>query len=110
MNLSFFNDVPAVLSYVTSELVATLRDDADELERYRDLLPTMNKLRAKIDDIETVTPLIEAAPDLLAALEWFCEFCGEHEEWESEQFPPDTSEREWLDNARAAIAKAKGAT
>ena len=66
--LSFFDDVPAVLSYVTSELVATLHDDADDCERARDLAQA-NELRCKIDDIEAVTPIIEAAPDLLSTLE-----------------------------------------
>ncbi len=70
IKLEYFNDVPAVLSYVTSELVATLHDDADDCERARDL-PQANELRAKIDDIEAVSHLIENTPGLLAALKEF---------------------------------------
>lgn len=72
VSLEFFDDVPAVLSYVTSELVETLHDDADDCERSRDLAQA-NELRAKIDDIEAVSPLIEAAPDLLSTLEFLAD-------------------------------------
>ena len=72
IQLSFFDDVPAVLSYVASELVATLHDDADDCERARDLAQA-NELRAKIDDIESVSPLIEAAPELIKTLEFLAD-------------------------------------
>jgi len=34
---------------------------------------------------------------------WFRDFCDEHEQWTAEQFPPDTSEGQWLANLRAAL-------
>jgi hypothetical protein len=48
---------------------------------------------------------------LLAALEWIVEFMNEHEEWTSESFLNNgeaQSEAEWMAQARAAIAAAKG--
>jgi len=54
--------------------------------------------------------LIAAAPDLLAALQWIVDFVDEHPEWADSYFLEDegSAERYWLDEARAAIAKAEG--
>ena len=55
--------------------------------------------------------LIAAAPDLLAVTQWIVAFMDEHPDW-TEQFFTEggkgLSEVEWLDAARAAIAKATG--
>ncbi len=53
--LKFFNTISAVLAYMTSELAATLEDDAQED-------PSEAKdLRKKIADIETAGPILENA-------------------------------------------------
>lgn len=47
----------------------------------------------------------DAAPELLAALDWITTFCEEHEEWFGAE---DGAEGEWFTIARAAIDRAKG--
>ncbi len=61
-----------------------------------------------LEDIAKNAKLIAAAPELLERLDWILEFIGQHPEWEAEQFPADCAERDWLDDARETLAKAKG--
>lgn len=68
MQLRYFIDVPATLAYIVGELTATLEDDATQCEAARDN-ETASDLRDKVADIETVSTLIEALPDLIKALQ-----------------------------------------
>ena len=63
LTLQHFTGLGDVLSYITSELLATLQDDlirmeGSEAEHYDD--EDRKTMRCKIADIEQVTPLIEA--------------------------------------------------
>ena len=55
--LKFFADVPALLAYITSELLATLRDDLDKMQRSERQHYTRDDckaMKAKIHDIESI--------------------------------------------------------
>ena len=69
--LTFFADEPAVLAYITSELLATLRDDLDTMQRSERQHYTgddRKEIKAKIHDIEAVAPRITESFDILT--EW----------------------------------------
>lgn len=72
MKLKHFDGVPAVLAYVTSELLDTLRDDlskqeGDESEHYTD--EDRQEMRDRIADIESISPVVESVPELLETVE-----------------------------------------
>jgi hypothetical protein len=60
MKLKHFPDVAAVVGYIGSELVATLKDDANSLGRGD--ADTKRELRNKIADIEAVMPTLHPEP------------------------------------------------
>lgn len=63
--LKFFDTTEEVLSYVTSELIATLRDDYESMEHDEDNAEDVKDLKAKVHDIEQTECLIVAAPEML---------------------------------------------
>lgn len=69
--LKFFDDTQTALSYAASELVATLEDDLNRMqgsEREHYSNEDRAKMRARIADLKTVSPLIENAVELRDAL------------------------------------------
>ena len=59
---------------------------------------------------EAIAAADAARGALLAALEWFTEYCDEHPDWTRESLcngDTDSAESCWLESARAAIAAAK---
>lgn len=106
MELKFFEDVPATLAYLTDELVATLNDDANQNRGDVAEEETVADLEARVADIEAVTPLVLAAPDMLAALEGLFEHCAMvHKYWGEGANGKEADAAQAA--ARAAIVKAK---
>lgn len=63
--LKFFDDIPHALGYITDELPATLKDDADARRHDEDESEDVAELDNKIEDIEALEPLIMSLPSLL---------------------------------------------
>lgn len=69
--LKFFDNVEDVLTYITGELVSTLRDDLDRMEgdeRKHYSNEDRKDMKAKIHDIGKMEALIMNAPKVLTAL------------------------------------------
>lgn len=64
MKLKFFASPAYAASYVTNELVATLRDDLEQMTERGE----RSEMRRRIHDVEAVSGLMQAAPALLEAL------------------------------------------
>ncbi|WP_211440945.1 hypothetical protein [Collimonas humicola] len=108
MELEFFESVGEAVSYVTNELRATLADDLGNMEgressHYDD--DDREDMQGRINDIDTVTPLIEAAPDLLAALKTMREKYGRLHDALSDCIESGRLNAEILPNDYAALVE-----
>lgn len=66
--LGFFHSIEETTDYIIDELVATLRDDIAELSHQQGEADQCAEQQAKIEDIETVAPLLQSAPAILRLL------------------------------------------
>ena len=66
--MKYFDNKKLAIGYIIPELVATLHDDVRDQQRNNEPSEAYQDLLLKVEDVEEVQPLVEAAPELLEAL------------------------------------------
>lgn len=68
-DLKFFFDTGSVLDYCVSELLSTLKDDLNERQEEEHEEQACIELEGKISDIESVSHLVTAIPEIQCLLD-----------------------------------------
>lgn len=100
----FYNEADAC-TYAADEILATLRDDLEQMEDERHLYDDgeRDEMRRKIEDLEQVQGLIASASELRESLVWAMDCL-----FRMEAVYPHSNDADQRDRARAVLTNTAG--